>query len=90
MNQSNSADSIIDNILAYSQQQANLLDKYNLQFFLNYFDRNAILSLSDCMPPHQQLNSQDFLRLFLLRIPHSQQETLFLALSLKKLFDCIL
>jgi len=90
MNHSNIADRIIDNIVGYSQQHANLLNKYNLQFFLGYFDRNAILSLSESIPAHQQLNSEDFLRLFLLRIPHAQQETLFLALSLKQLFDCIL
>jgi hypothetical protein len=57
MSEGNIADRIIDNIVGYSQQHGNLLHKYNLEFFLAYFDRNAILALSECIPAHQQLTS---------------------------------
>lgn len=43
MNNKDSSDHIVNNIIAYSQQNNQLLYKYNLDFFLNYLDRDAIL-----------------------------------------------
>lgn len=43
MNNKDSSNLIVRNIVAYSQQNGDLLSKYNLDFFLTYLDRDAIL-----------------------------------------------
>lgn len=85
-----SAELIIDNILAYSQSNGDLLNKYNLDFYLNHFDRHHLLALASGLPPHRPLTQADFLRLLLLHIPHPPEETLYLALSLHSLFQAVL
>ena len=66
----NSAEQLITNIIEYSNRNGRLLEKYNLEFYLNYFDRNAIMNLAGRGPPHQPLSQQDFIRTFLLQIEH--------------------
>lgn len=46
MNNKDSSNHIVNNILAYSQNNGDLLSKYNLDFFLNYLDRDAILEMT--------------------------------------------
>ena len=74
----------------YSERHGQLLTKYSLDFYLNYFDRTAIMSVASRLPPHQPLTQSDFIRTFLLHIDHSIEETLYLAISLKQLFCSIL
>ena len=90
MTTSRNAEQLINNIVQYSQRNGKLLEKYNLEYYLNYFDRNAIMSVAAKLPPHQPLTQQDFIKIFLLQIEHSEEETLYLALSLKQLFNSIL
>jgi len=90
MSSAHSAELLITNIVAFSSRNGRLLEKYNLEFYLNYFDRNAIMNLAGKVPPHQPLTQQDFIRTFLLQIDHQEEETLYLAMSLKQLFNAIL
>jgi hypothetical protein len=85
-----SAELILSNLLSYSDRNGRLLQKYNLDFYLTYFDRAAIMQLAATLPPHQPLTQHDFIRVFLLQIEHSPDQTLYLALSLKALFHAIL
>lgn len=82
----NSADKLINSIVGYSQAHGDLLGKYSLEYYLNYFDRSAIIAMGDHLHPHEDLTQEQFIRIFLLRIEHAEDETLYLALSLKKLF----
>ena len=84
------AEQLINNIVSYSERHGKLLQKYSLEYYLNYFDRNAIMSVASKLPPHQPLTQQDFIKIFLLQIDHCEEETLYLALSLKQLFNSIL
>jgi hypothetical protein len=84
------ADRLLQNIVGFSDLKGGLLEKYGLSFFLSHFDRTAILALGEQLPAHQPLTAEDFVRVFLMRIPHEEEETLYLALALKQLFDCVL
>ena len=90
MNKKDSSNLIVSNILAYSQQHGGLLAKYNLDFFLDYLDRDTILEMADYIQPHQHLTVEEFVRIFLLKIEHLDHETLYLALSLKQFYESIL
>lgn len=70
MSQPESAEHIIDNILTFSQTHGDLLNKYSLSFYLNHFDRNRLLLLSQTLQTHRPLTEEDFTRLLLLNIPH--------------------
>lgn len=72
--------------MGYSQSHGDLLSKYSLNYYLNYFDRSAIIAMGDHLHPHEDLTQEQFIRIFLLKIEHAEEETLYLALSLKKLF----
>ena len=85
-----SADKLITNIVGFSQEHGDLLNKFNLDFYLHYFDRNAIVAMGDQLHPHQELTQEQFLRIFLLKINHAEEETLYWALSLRRLFHSIL
>ena len=84
------AEQLINNIVEFSHHHGKLLEKYSLDYYLNYFDRSAIMAVAAKLPPHQPLTQQDFIKIFLLQIEHTEEETLFLALSLKQLFNSIL
>lgn len=51
----NPADKLINNIVGYSQEHGDLLAKYSLDFYLNYFDRSAIIAMGDHIHPHEDL-----------------------------------
>ena len=70
MNNKDSSKHIVTNIIAYSQTHRNLINKYNLDFFLNYLDRDAILEMTEYIQPHQRLTVEEFVRIFLLKIDH--------------------
>lgn len=42
--------------------------------------------MGDHLHPHEDLTQEQFIRIFLLKIEHTEEETLYLALSLKQLF----
>ena len=65
-----SPEQLITNIMSFSKLHGNLLNKYNLSFYLNHFDRNRLLSLSQTIGAHRAMTPQDFMRLMLLNIPH--------------------
>lgn len=90
MNNKDSCNLIVNNIIAYSTQNGELLSKYNLDFFLTYLDRDAILEMADYIQPHQHLTVEEFVRIFLLKIEHPDHDTLYLALSLKQFYEAIL
>ena len=70
MASSDLAEHIIANILAFSQRNGDLLQKYSIEYYLQHFDRTNIMLLASRLPPHQPLTLADFLRTFLLHIPH--------------------
>ena len=47
------------------------MGKYNIDFYLNYFDRSNIMKFAAKIPPHQSLTQLDFIKIFLLNIEHS-------------------
>ena len=90
MTSSDLAEQILTNILTYSQRHGDLLHKFSSDYYLQHFDRSNIMLLASRLPPHQPLTMTDFIRIFLLHIPHQQEHTLYLALSLRRLFRNIL
>ena len=90
MSQSDCATQIITNIINYSERHGDLLGKYSLDFYLQYFDRQKLINLASRLPPHQALTKTDFIRTMLLHIDHPQEHTLYLALSVSRLFTAVL
>lgn len=58
MKEIDSADQLINNIISYSSKNGDLLNKYNLSFFLDFFDRNTIMELRTNIETHQQLTEE--------------------------------
>lgn len=58
MKEIDSADQLINNIISYSSKNGDLLNKYNLSFFLDFFDRNTIMALRTNIETHQQLTEE--------------------------------
>lgn len=55
MKQIDPADKLVQNIMNYSSKNGDLLNKYNLPFFLHYFDRHNILSIKKNIETHSTL-----------------------------------
>lgn len=83
-------DQIIINVIGYSQKNGDLLHKYNDDFYLSYFDRFKIDETIKKIPEEQkELETGEFVRLFLSVVTHKPDETLYLTMSLVNLYKKI-
>ena len=72
MDDKDNSSHIVKNIIAFPQEKGDLLNKYNIDFILGHFDRNTILDMTDHIQPHSKLFIEDFIRIFLLKITHTE------------------
>lgn len=83
----NNEETIIDRIIGYSQAHGNLFSKFSEQFCLSAMEPHLLIEARNMAEPSEEaLSVSDFVRLFLLLIKHKQDETLYLAMTLKGLF----
>ena len=80
---------MVNNLIGYSELNGNLLDKFQEPFFLSYFDRFRIEEASLKFPSQQEINLEEFIKIFLIIIEHKPFETIYLALNLIDLYGKI-
>lgn len=78
---------LLCNFIGYSQENGDLLNKFTDEYILVYFDRFKIDEAVKKVQSHQkELTMTEFVRLFLSLIKHDTNETLYLTISLIRLF----
>jgi hypothetical protein len=80
---------MIGNLIGYSESQGGLIEKYEEEFYLDYFDRMKIDEATRKVPHSKELEVEEFVRVFLDLIYHTQEETIYLTMSLIQLFKRI-
>ncbi|EAR87863.2 WD domain, G-beta repeat protein (macronuclear) [Tetrahymena thermophila SB210] len=87
--QTKEVDELVIKILTYrNKTNGRVYDTINQDYLLNLLDKTKIIEIEKSFPT-KGLDIIDFVRLFLNNIPHREDETLYLAISLIDLFKRI-
>lgn len=78
---------IVDKIVGLADGQDRLIDRFNSNFLLDYFDRSKVQRLEKVFSESsKKMDMVQFVRYFLSVIEHRDQETIYLTIALIDIF----